>query len=49
MIPEKIQLQKKKKKFENYSSKYTPKIFKKKIVVKTGCGFTRAHDDNGGK
>ena len=30
MIPEKIQLQKKKKKFENYSSKYTPKIFKKK-------------------
>ena len=29
MIPEKIQLQKKKKKFENYSSKYTPIIFKK--------------------
>ena len=30
MIPEKIQLQKKKKKFENYSSKFTPIIFEKK-------------------
>ena len=45
---------------ENSTAKKEEKIWKlfvkiysnnilKKIVVKTGCGFTRAHDDNGGK